>query len=99
MDEIVREYARGEPSAVELVDKLLAEAGVKIDDLVVAELPLSLLERIDRQISIAETRRDASLHEIYRRRARSAKPSGGGKQIEQDDVKLIETAPAGQDQA
>jgi len=72
-EELVRDYGRGKSSAVELIDKLLAEAAVSIDDLMAdydtLRDKLDLIERVDRLISIAEARRNDSLHEIERRRA------------------------------
>ena len=69
--ELVQEYVRREPDAVTLVDGLLTDAGVSMDGFMARSLGNKLddIERIDRLISIAESRRDASLHEIERRRA------------------------------
>lgn len=101
-EEIARDYARHKPSALKLVDRLLAEAGVKMDDLVVEQFgtELQFIESIDRLITIAETRRNASLREIDRRRATfGAAVRRSVQQIEQDNVKLIETAPTGEETA
>jgi len=84
-EEVVQEYVRTEQGAVNLVNKLLASAGVTIDDLVAEALVkrqtirdplpngeekrLEYIEQIDRQAAIAERRRDDSLRGIYRRRA------------------------------
>jgi hypothetical protein len=67
----VQEYVRREPDAVKLVDELLTDAGESMDGLMADALAnrLDSIERIDRLISIAESRRNASLHEIERRRA------------------------------
>ena len=69
--ELVQGYVRREPDAVTLVDELLTDAGVSMDGLMADALAKKLddIERIDRLISIAESRRNACLHEIERRRA------------------------------
>ena len=96
VNEIVKQYRRHEPKAVELVDKLLADAATTIDDLVAdaLEWDLEKIERVDRLITITESRRTASLHEIDRRRPRLGEALRGGIQkIEQDELRMIETAP------
>ena len=54
------------------VRELLAAAGKSMDDMSAAAFEsrnfMDLIERIDRQTTIAETRRNASLHEIERLR-------------------------------
>ena len=69
--ELVQGYVRREPDAVNLVDEILTGAGVSMDGLMADALAEKLddIERIDRLISIVESRRNASLHEIDRRRA------------------------------
>ena len=64
--ELVQQYVRREPDAVTLVHEALTNAGVSMDGLVADALvdKLDDIERIDRLISIAESRRNASLHEI-----------------------------------
>jgi ribosomal protein L12E/L44/L45/RPP1/RPP2 len=54
---------RREPDAVTLVHELLTDAGVSMDGLMADALAEKLgdIERIDRLISIAESRRNASL--------------------------------------
>jgi hypothetical protein len=61
--ELVQEYVRREPDAVTLVHELLTDAGVSMDGLMADALAEKLgdIERIDRLISIAESRRNASL--------------------------------------
>lgn len=96
VNEIVKQYRRHEPKAVELVDKLLADAATTIDDLVADALEedLEKIERVDRLITIAERRRTASLHEIDRRRPRLGEDLRGCiQQIEEDELRMIETAP------
>ena len=96
--QITEEYRRHEPAAIELVDRRLAEANLKTDDLVAKELSaeLPLLERIDRLITIAETRRNNTIREIERRRRALAEALWRSVQeVERDEVKLIETTPAG----
>jgi hypothetical protein len=68
---LVEGYSRREPWAVEEVKALLDSAGRTMDSLVAEALEPELdnIERLDRLITIAETRRNASLKEIDRRRA------------------------------
>src|SRR5262249_38692630 len=70
-EELVQDYLQRKPGAIKLIDKLLAETGTSIDALMAAALPaiLEYIERIDRLITIAESRRYATLREIDRRRA------------------------------
>jgi hypothetical protein len=70
-EELLLDYVHQKPSATKLVDKLLARANLSIDALMVGELPgeLDNIERIDRLITIAESRRNGMLREIDRRRA------------------------------
>ena len=72
-EELVQQYVRHESDVVTLVNQLLANAGESIDDLMADTLRnsslLDYLERLDRLATIAESRRNASLREIDRRRA------------------------------
>ena len=69
--ELVQQYLRRKPNAVRLVHRLLAEAGKSMETFMAGALANTLdqTERIDRLITIAENRRNASLREIDRRRA------------------------------
>jgi hypothetical protein len=73
-EELAQEYARRKPGAIKLIHKLLALAGSSIDAIMVEGLAEGLdnIERIDRLTTIAETRRNAMLREIDRRRAGEA---------------------------
>jgi hypothetical protein len=70
-EELVKEYGRRESGAVALIDDLLAKGGMTADALIVPHLKpqLEWIERVDRLTTIAETRRNASLREIDRRRS------------------------------
>ena len=70
-EELVQDYLQRKPGSIKLIDKLLASAGTSIDALMVQALPMELdkIERIDHLTTIAETRRNAMLREIDRRRA------------------------------
>ena len=95
--ELVQEYVRREPDAVTLVDELLTDAGVSMDGLMADALAEKLddIERIDRLITIAESRRNASLHEIERRRAVLGETLRRSVQeIEDGEFEVIETTPA-----
>ena len=69
--EVVQEYVQGEREAVTLINELLTEAGVSMDTFLTKVLgdKIDEIERIDRLTAIAETRRNAALREIDRRRA------------------------------
>ena len=95
--ELVQEYVRREPDAVTLVRELLAAAGVSMDRFMANALVQKLddIERIDRLITTAESRRDASLHEIERRRAVLGETLRRSVQeIEDGEFEEIETTPA-----
>ena len=68
---LVRAYARREPEAIERVNELLASSGETMHDLTINALLRNFnnIERIDRLLTIAETRRNISLREIDRHRA------------------------------
>jgi hypothetical protein len=95
--ELVQQYARGEPVAAATVRELLSNAGVSMDSFMADALAknLDVIERIDRLTAIAETRRNASLNEIERRRI----VLGGAlrrsvQEIEDAEFKVIETTAA-----
>jgi hypothetical protein len=69
--ELVQEYVRGERDAVTLIHELLTDAGVSMDTFMANALreKIDVIERIDRLTTVAESRRNASLREIDRRRA------------------------------
>jgi hypothetical protein len=69
--ELVQEYVQGEREAVTLVNELLTDAGTSMDSFMTKVLRdrIDEIERIDRLTAIAETRRNAALREIERRRA------------------------------
>jgi hypothetical protein len=95
--ELVQDYVGREPNAVTLVDELLTNAGVSMDRLMADVLAEKLddIERIDRLTSIAESRRNASLREIERRRAVLGETLRRSVQeIEDGEYEVIETTPA-----
>jgi hypothetical protein len=95
--ELVQKYVRREPDAVTLVHELLAGAGASMDALMADALAEELddIERIDRLTTIAESRRNASLHEIDRRRAVLGQTLRRSVQeIEDGEFEVIETTPA-----
>jgi hypothetical protein len=100
--ELVQEYVRSEPDAVALINELLAGAGMSMDTFMANALmnALDTIERIDRLTTIAESRRNASLHEIERRRAILGEPLRRSVQeIEDGEFKMIETTPAKEENA
>ena len=97
LKELMRDYARRESGAVALIDELLIGAGKSIDDLVAEALvrALDYVERMDHLTAIAESRRNASLREIDRRRPLLAEMLRSSvQQIESHELEVIETMPA-----
>jgi hypothetical protein len=95
--ELVQEYVRREPDTVVMINELLTEAGASIDGFMADALveKLEYIERIDRLAAIAESRRNASLCEIERRRAVfGATLRRNVQEIEDAEFKEIETTPA-----
>ena len=95
--ELVQEYVRREPDAVTLVNRLLTDAGESMDALMAHALAEKLddIERFDRLTTIAESRRNASLREIDRRRAVLGETLRRSVQeIEDGEFEVIETPPA-----
>ncbi len=96
-EELAQEYARREPGAVTLVHEFLAGAGRSMDRFMADALAEKLddIERIDRLISIAESRRNAGLREIERRRAFLGETLRRSVQdIEDGEFEVIEPTPA-----
>jgi hypothetical protein len=97
--EIVRHYVLRKPSAVTLIDELLANARRSMDALVARELEnlehLEYIERVDRLTANAESRRNACLREIERRRVALGETLRRSvQQVEDAEFKVIETPPA-----
>ena len=94
-EELAQEYLQRKPGAIKLIDKLLAGASSSIDALMVQVLPLELdkIERIDRLTTIAESRRNAMMREIDRRRV--ALGQALRRQVEEveGEFEVIEKAP------
>jgi hypothetical protein len=69
--ELAQNYVSCEPDAVAVVNKILDRANKNIEDLMTDRLATILdeIDRIDRLATVAESRRNASLREIDRRRA------------------------------
>ncbi len=97
-EELTQQYVRHDPGAVKLIHELLATASVSIETLTVEALrvkELDYIERIDRLATIAESRRNASLHEIDRRRPILGETLRRSVQEAEDrEFKVIETTRA-----
>jgi hypothetical protein len=95
-EELAQEYMQHKPVAIKLIDKLLAETGSSIDALMAAAMPAKLdnIERIDRLTMIAETRRDARLRELDRRRAVLSEALRRQVQEVEAEYEVIEKTPA-----
>jgi len=96
VEELVKEYVRHNADAVTEIQELLADARLSLEALTADELAdrpkyLDYIERIDRLASIAESRRNASLREIERRRAVLGGALRQGVQdVEDAEFKMIE---------
>jgi len=95
-EELAHDYAQRKLGAIKLIDKLLAEAGLSIDTLMVRALPgeLDKIERIDRLITLAETRRNAMLREIDRRHAVLSEALRRQVQEVEGEFEVVEKTPA-----
>jgi hypothetical protein len=99
-EELAQEYMQHKPAAIKLVDKLLAEANLGIDALMIRELTDKLtsglddIERIDRLITVAENRRNGMLREIDRRRAVLGEALRRQVQEVEGEFEVVEKAPA-----
>jgi len=95
--QLVEEYVRRKPEAVTLVNELFTAAGMSMDGLIANALVqvLDHIERIDRLTAIAESRRNACLHEIERRRVFLGETMRRSVQeVEEGEFEVIETTPA-----
>ena len=100
--QLAQKYARREPAALKLIHELLAGASASIETLTVKALAeeLDYVERIDRLITIAEGRRNASLREIDRRRAvLGVALRRNVQEIEDREIDVIEATPAKRENA
>jgi hypothetical protein len=95
-EQLAHDYVRRKPDALKLIAKLLASASLSIDALMVRTLPeqLDKIERIDRLITIAETRRNAMLREIDRRRAALSEALRRQVQEVEAEFEVVEKTPA-----
>jgi hypothetical protein len=94
--ELVQEYVRGEREAVTLVTKLLTDAGMSMDTFLTQILGnrIDEIERIDRLAAIGETRRNAALREIDRRRVVLGEALRRSVQLIEDDADGVLELPA-----
>jgi hypothetical protein len=69
-DTLAEQWAAQKPDVDEQVNKILATAGLSMDSVLAQTFCIKLneIERIERLIALAETRRNAALREIERRR-------------------------------
>jgi hypothetical protein len=95
--ELAQDYGRRRAGAVKLINRLLARASVSIGTLTAEALAqeLDYIERLDRLATIAESRRNASLREIDRRRAVLGETLRRSVQEAEDrEFEVIEVTPA-----
>jgi hypothetical protein len=95
-EQLAQDYLQCKPGAIKLIDKLLAETGLSIDALMVRALPEELddIERIDRLTTVAETRRNATLREIDRRRAVLSEALRRQVQEVEGEFEVVDKTPA-----
>jgi hypothetical protein len=95
-EELTQDYVQRKPGTIKLIDKLLASTGSSIDALMVQALrgELDKIERIDRLTTIAETRRNAMLHEIDRRRVLLSEALRRQVQEVEGEFEVVEKTPA-----
>jgi hypothetical protein len=95
-EELAQRYRQHDPVAVRIVDTMLACEGRTVDSLMAEALADNLddIERIDRLATIAETRRNACLREIDRRRAVLGEERRlSAQEVEDAEFEVIEPAP------
>ena len=94
--QLAQDYVWRKPGAKKLIDTLLARAGLSIEAVMVWTLPDALdnIERIDRLTTIAESRRNAMLREIDRRRAVLGEGLRRHVQEVEGEFEVIEKTPA-----
>jgi hypothetical protein len=93
LTELVGKWAAGDSAAISKVEKLLASAKLTMDMIVHRAFvnAIETIELIDRLTTIAENRRNASLHEIERHRASFAEVLRKGiLDVEDADFQSIE---------
>jgi hypothetical protein len=102
---LTQEYLRGEPRAIKRVTKLLASSGRTMDDLIAIAVNdkigfrsdhdlLTMLERIDHLITVAETRRNVMLREIDRRRVALGEALRRQVKEVEAEFEVVEKTPA-----
>ena len=99
VEQLARDFARSHPTSVKRVDKLLASHGLTLDNLLLDGLIvdgyLAKVERIEQLISLAEARRNNSLHEIDRHRETLGNNLRRTfKNIEDEEPRVIENGKA-----
>ena len=101
--DLTQEYGQGEPRAIKQVTKVLASSGRTMDDLIAIAVNdkvgyrgdhLTILERIDHLTTVAETRRNAMLREIDRRRAVLSEALRRQVQEVEGEFEVVEKTPA-----
>ena len=101
--ELAQEYAQRKPAAIRQVNKFLASSGRTLNDLMADVITgrigyrddqLAIMERIDRLITVAETRRNLMLREIDRRRTVLGEALRRNLQEVEGEFKVIEKTPA-----
>jgi hypothetical protein len=91
--QLVRDWARQESNAVEQVNNLLASADLTMDAVIAQALSQNIegIERIDRMIAMAETRRNSVLREIEWHRTTLAYPLQRTiEELEHREIRVLE---------
>jgi hypothetical protein len=90
-------WAAHKADVVEEVNKTLTSAGLSTDSILAQTFSVKLndIERIEHLMALAETRRNAALHEIDRHRQTLAqKLRRVAQQLEDDQTRVIESGPS-----
>jgi hypothetical protein len=95
-EELAQGYVQRKPGAIKLIHEVLAGTGSSIDALMAKALAEELdnIERIDHLTTIAETRRNALLREIDRRRAVLSEALRRQVQEVEGEYEVVEQTPA-----
>ena len=95
-EELAQGYVQRKPGAIKLIHEVLAGTGSSIDALMAKALAEELdnIERIDHLTTIAETRRNAMLREIDRRRAVLSEALRRQVQEVEGEYEVVEQTPA-----
>jgi hypothetical protein len=96
VEELAQDYAQRKPDAIKLIDELLGGAGSSIDALMITAISevMDKIDQINRLATNAESRRNATLREIDRRRVPLGQALRQQVREVEGEYEVIETTPA-----